>query len=120
MKLLLITGLILFLIYIGYRTFRIANIDNEIEQHLKTGAVILDVRTETEFNTGHINGAINIPLSSLRKDSIPLNKSQNIITTCSHGLRSIKAVEILKSKGFSHVYNGGASSDLEEILNKKR
>lgn len=119
MKPILLTTLILFVLYISYRTIRITNIDAEIEQHLKTGAVILDVRTESEFNTGHIKGAINIPLSELRNNSIPLHKSQNIITTCSHGMRSIKAVEILKSKGFLHVHNGGASSDLEEILNKK-
>lgn len=102
--------------YIAYRTYRILNIDNGLDKLVANGAIILDVRTNTEFKMGHIKNSVNIPLSHLRTDSLPFKKDKIIITCCSHGLRSVKAVTILKEKGFSKVYNGGALSDLEQYL----
>ena len=100
-------------IYVGYRTYRILTLDRGLDKLIKQGAVILDVRTENEFRTGHIVGAVNMPLSRLGKDSLPFDKNQTIITCCSHGLRSVKAVEKLKSRGYHKVYNGGAWNDLQ-------
>lgn len=107
------------LIYIVYRTYRIVNLDKGLEQKIAKGAIILDVRTRYEFETGHIAGAINIPLSHLRTDSIPFDTGKIIITCCSHGLRSIKAVGLLQARGFTKVYNGGAWSDLQETIDVK-
>lgn len=119
MKSILIIAGILLVIYAAYRTYRIATLDRGLTQLLAKGAVILDVRTETEFKSGHINGAVNIPLSRLHGNSIPLDKNLTIITCCSHGLRSVKAVSLLKEKGFTLVYNGGAWIDLEELQKKQ-
>ncbi len=115
--LLLIAGLFI-LIYITFRTYRILNIDKGLDKMVKNGAVILDVRTAAEYKMGHLKNSVNIPLSQLRIDSIPLKKSSKIITCCSHGLRSVKAVSILKEKGFKNTFNGGALSDLEQYLTK--
>ena len=86
---------------------------------IEQGAVILDVRTLDEFETGHIDGAINIPLSKLATEEIPMDKNAIIITVCSHGLRSVKAVERLKARGYNNVFNGGAWSDLASTLKKE-
>jgi len=79
-------------------------------------AVILDVRTPREFADGHIPGAVNIALSKLRDATIPFDSNKVIITCCSHGLRSVKAQEILKKRGFKNTHNGGAWTDLERYV----
>lgn len=116
MKGTLITIAILALIYVGYRTYRIMTLDKGLDSMIEKGAIILDVRTVAEFETGHIRGAINIPLSRLLTDSLPFDKNKAIITCCSHGLRSVKAVEKLKSRGYSNSFNGGAWNDLEASI----
>jgi phage shock protein E len=120
MKTLFIIAGILLVVYVTYKTYSISNIDKGLDKLITNKAIILDVRTETEFNTGHIDGAVNIPLSHLRKDSIPFSNDKEIITCCSHGLRSIKAVDILRSRGFKNAHNGGAWSDLEELCKAKK
>ena len=112
MKTVLIIAGICLIIYVSYRIYRFVNLDRGLDAKIANGAVILDVRTEREFNTGHIEGAVNIPLSRLHNDMIPLDKKLTYITVCSHGLRSVKAVSLLKERGFVHVFNGGAWSDL--------
>ena len=82
--------------------------------------MILDVRTEKEYKTGHIYGAVNIPLSHLHTGPIPFDTSTAIITCCSHGLRSVKAVSLLKQRGYNKVYNGGAWTDLQQLTNRAK
>ena len=105
-------------IYIGYRIFLMHTLSINLSEKIERGGVILDVRTKREFKTGHIKGALNIPLSKLSTDSIPIAKNAVIITVCSHGLRSVKAVERLKERGYSNAFNGGAWSDLEQSIKK--
>ena len=120
MKATLITAGILLLLYLAYRTFRIATTDKGLEHLIENGAVILDVRTESEFATGHIKGSINISLGTIRERYVELDKKKTYITCCSHGLRSVKVESLLKERGFKQVYNGGAWSDLEPIVERNR
>jgi len=106
----------LLLLYLAYRTYRFVMLDKDLDQVLTKKALILDVRTPGEFAGGHIEGAVNIPLSRLHADTIPLDKKALIVTCCSHGLRSVKAVTLLKERGFTQVHNGGAWTDLAEKL----
>nr|WP_294859799.1 rhodanese-like domain-containing protein [uncultured Fluviicola sp.] len=105
------------LIYIGYRTYRFMNLDKGLAKKIEQGAIILDVRTAGEYETGHIKGSINIPLSRLRAKKLSLNKDKTYITVCSHGLRSVRAMNLLKEKGYRKVFNGGALADLENEIN---
>jgi len=114
----LIAGVVL-LVYISYRTYRFATLDNGLAEKIEKGAVILDVRTEKEFETGHIDGSINISLGTIRERYKELDTNKTYITCCSHGLRSVKVETILKEKGFKNVFNGGAWSDLEKIVKSK-
>jgi rhodanese-related sulfurtransferase len=70
-------------------------------------AIIIDVREDNEWNTVHIPGAIHIPLAQLstRLSELQPYKNTAIITQCRSGARSAKALDILKSAGFSHVQN---------------
>ena len=120
MKTIYIIGGMVLLIYISYRTFRFATLDNGLDKKIANGAIILDVRTENEYKTGHIKGSINISLGTIRERYIELDNSKKYITCCSHGLRSVKVESILKEKGFKNVFNGGACSDLENIVHKEK
>lgn len=70
-------------------------------------AVVLDIREEKEFHSGHIVNSIHVPLGFL-KDRIPeleKHKSKPIIVGCRSGSRSAKACSVLKKQGFESVYN---------------
>ncbi len=118
MKTIIIIASICLLIYVGYNIFLNYSVYKDVKEKYKKGAVILDVRTEREFERGHISNAVNISLGTLKEKCIGLDTNKTYITCCSHGLRSVKAMSLLKEHGFKHVYNGGAWSDLEETIKK--
>jgi phage shock protein E len=120
MKSILVIAITLLMIYVVYRTYRFAMIDNGLDAKIANGAVILDVRTVEEYKTGHIDGSINISLGTIRDRYTELDPGKTYITTCSHGLRSVKAESLLKERGFRNVYNGGAWVDLEKIVDKQK
>lgn len=68
-------------------------------------AVIIDVREDDEWNAGHIADAVHIPLNQLdaRLSELQQYKDTAVITQCRSGGRSLKALEVLKSAGFSKV-----------------
>jgi len=74
---------------------------------INEGAVIIDVRSPQEFQSGHVRKSKNIPLNELDTKYKTLKNNQPIITCCASGMRSGSAVSFLKSKGFTKVYNGG-------------
>lgn len=119
MKNILIFCGIVLLIYMVYRVYKYQTLDNGLNQLIKKGAIILDVRTEKEYETGHIEDSKNISLGTIRERYTELDPDKTYITVCSHGLRSVKVETILKEKGFKHVYNGGAWSDLQKSFNLK-
>lgn len=69
--------------------------------------LILDVRSRREFKETHLNGAINIPLSELKKNvnKYLQNKNRKILVCCEYGVRSKQAAEILENLGYTQVYN---------------
>ena len=79
----------------------------DFKEVIKNGAIIVDVRTTGEYKSGHIDGAVNIPLPELNKKLNKLDKSKSIITCCASGVRSGSAKSILKSSGFE-AHNGGS------------
>ncbi len=82
---------------------------------MKSGAVIIDVRTKGEYQAGHIKGALNIPLDSLKSSLSKLKKEQPVITCCASGIRSSSAKSVLKSNGFE-AYNGGGWTSLQSKI----
>jgi rhodanese-related sulfurtransferase len=83
---------------------------------VQQGAVIVDVRTPGEFNSGHIKGAVNIPVDSIRNKINDLKKKgKPIITCCASGMRSSTAAGILKQNGIE-AYNGGAWGSLNNKI----
>ena len=87
--------------------------DANIDELISKGAMILDVRTEREFSSGHLDGAVNIPLDRLQTNVSTLNKNRPIITCCASGIRSATAKRILIQNGFAQVFNGGSWTNLK-------
>lgn len=76
-------------------------------QLIQDGAIVLDVRTPSEFSRGHIDGAINIPIETLRDNMHQLaNKRKLIIACCTDGSKSWYAKNLLDSTGYSVVDAG--------------
>ena len=88
----------------------------DLKEVMKNGAVIVDVRTKGEYQGGHIKGSVNIPVQTLGGNLSKLKKDKPIITCCASGMRSANAKNILKSNGFTEVYNGGGWMGLQNKL----
>ncbi|MDQ6964849.1 MAG: rhodanese-like domain-containing protein [Mariprofundales bacterium] len=67
--------------------------------------VMLDVRTQQEYDQGHIKGAVLIPVQSLseRIDEVP--KDRQLYLYCRSGVRSARASRLLAQQGFTSVEN---------------
>ena len=84
---------------------------------IKEGAIILDVRSKGEYGSGHIRGSMNIAVEQLGNNLNKLkDKNKPIITCCASGMRSASAKSILRSKGYTQVYNGGSWTSLRNKI----
>jgi phage shock protein E len=79
-------------------------------------STILDVRTEKEFNAGHLKNAINIPHTEIREKikSQALGKEAKIIVYCRSGRRSSIAKSNLEKMGYKNVINAGSYEKLKK------
>lgn len=77
---------------------------NEIDKTSRD-RIIIDSRTQEEYDLGHIEGAINIPLDELRNRIAEIPADKKIIVYCAVGLRGYLASRILMQKGYTQVYN---------------
>ncbi|AZB26978.1 rhodanese-like domain-containing protein [Chryseobacterium bernardetii] len=83
---------------------------------VKQGAVIVDVRSKSEYAGGHIKGSLNIPVDQLDKNLSKLSKDKTIITCCASGMRSASAKSILQNNGYKNVHNGGGWMSLNNKI----
>lgn len=72
----------------------------ELLDYDMSNSTLVDVRSEIEFDNGHMKGAINIPLDNLRERLSELDRNKEIIVYCQVGLRGYVAERILKQKDF--------------------
>lgn len=78
----------------------------------KEAAIVLDVRTEEEFVTGHICNAINIPIDELEERLFEIkDKDITLLVYCKSGARSAVACEILDINDYTNIYNIGGLVD---------
>ena len=82
--------------------------------------LILDVRDATEFTSGHIQGAKNIPIADLpnRLKEIEKFKDKPVLVHCQRGSRAKNAIKVLKAQQFSQLNNlqGGLDAWVEAKL----
>ena len=70
---------------------------------LEGDVTVLDVREPQEWQSGHIAGAIHIPLGDLARRAGEVDASKPVVTVCRSGRRSLEAVRILRQAGLSDV-----------------
>jgi len=90
----------------------------DVREHLKQGAQVVDVRSPSEFNSGHLSSAINIPLDEI-ETSLPLkvrDKNQVLLLHCQSGMRSGVAVRKLKTMGYTKAFNLGSLARAKAIV----
>ena len=79
-----------------------------LKQLVADGALLLDVRSLHEYASGHIEGAINIPVSNITQQVSKLGDLRTpVIVYCRSGARSTRAQSTLRAQGFTQVYNLG-------------
>ena len=80
---------------------------------------IIDVRTVGEFQAGHIDGALNIPVDQIEQGVAGIKgikPDSKILLYCRSGRRSSHAAVILGSRGFRQVVDGGGMDTLARSL----
>lgn len=82
--------------------------DTDLTELINKGAFLVDVRTVSEFASGSVKGAINIPLDTVSNQLAKFKNKPHIIVFCQSGMRSSQAASILKQNGFTNVTNGGS------------
>ncbi|TDM07105.1 rhodanese-like domain-containing protein [Macrococcus lamae] len=76
-----------------------------------TDDIVLDVREIDEYNNGHINDAVNLPLSTLDQQADTLDKEKAYYVICKRGGRSTKAAEYLHAQGYDVTNVEGGMDD---------
>lgn len=83
--------------------------DNKLKDLMKDkeNTILIDVRSEEEYEEKNIEDSINIPLNNLLYsiDDIGEYKDKNVIIYCRSGHRSITACNLLSMEGFNKIYN---------------
>jgi adenylyltransferase/sulfurtransferase len=91
----------------------------ELKAELDRGEVltIIDVREPQEYQINRLPGSVLIPLGDLPKRYVELDPNTNIVTQCKSGMRSAKAQDFLRSKGFTRVRNltGGVLGWIDQV-----
>ncbi|HET6562024.1 MAG TPA: rhodanese-like domain-containing protein [Marmoricola sp.] len=87
---------------------------SEVSSVLADGAVVIDVRTPSEFAAGHVTDALNIDVASddFEAKVDALDKGETYVVYCRTGSRAARAIETMKHLGFDNLVNGGAFDEL--------
>ena len=89
-------------------------------EKVRNGALVIDVRSPGEFNSGHLTTAINIPLDEI-ETALPKrvkDKNQVLLLHCASGMRSGMAKSKLIGMGYANTFNLGGYGRAEEIIGK--
>jgi phage shock protein E len=86
------------------------------------GLCVIDVRTDEEWTTDHVAGALHLPLDQVRTGigTLVPDKETAIGVYCAHGMRAGRAAKILKELGYSHVENLGGLDDAKKKASNAR
>lgn len=75
--------------------------------------IVLDVRTEEEYNEGHIKGAVLLPDNEIKEkvEAVIPDKSKSVLVYCRSGRRSAAAAKELIDMGYTNVFDFGGIMD---------
>ena len=90
--------------------------NTELKEVLADNAYLVDVRTPSEFASGSVKGAVNIPLDKISGQLSKFKGKKNIVVFCRSGNRSGQAKSILEKNGFDNVVNGGTWQNVNSLI----
>ncbi len=110
-RILMYIPIILLLVYFGFSQFEKNDITtistNQLAEKLNNqdsdNILFVDVREPNEYETGYIEGMVNIPLSTLETKYTNIPKDAEVILFCRSGNRSLQAAQMLKKKGYTNL-----------------
>lgn len=119
MKYIIISLLVLIAIYV-FKTRAAGDSTQTKEVKVLINPTIIDVRSQEEFNSGHIDGAILIPHDKIKEliSSKVKDKKTNIVVYCRSGHRAGLAKKYLDELGYENVENYGSMAQAKKLLNK--
>ena len=81
-----------------------------------SGVFVIDVRTEDEWKSGHVEQAAHIPHTEIadRINEVTTDKDAKIVVYCAVGGRAAKAKDTLEQLGYTNVENGGGYDDVKQ------
>ena len=77
---------------------------------------VIDVRSEAEWNTGYLEGALHIEWQDILQISTQIPKDEQIYLYCRSGNRSDKATKILLEAGYINAKNAGSINEASKLL----
>ena len=109
--------LLAFMIFGSFATFA----EDKFESNKISNPILIDVRTDSEWNEGYIETAIHIPLDRIMEEieSLMVNKDQMIYLYCRSGNRSGKAEKALQRLGYANAKNIGGIKEASSSLQLK-
>lgn len=87
----------------------------EARAKIKEGAFLVDVRSPEEYESGHIEGAVNIPHDQVESRTGEFGKDlhRDIVLYCGSGRRANFAADVLRKQGYTSVFNAGGYDELK-------
>ena len=102
----------------GRPTSLVASIEpSEFPEFYSQGLTVLDVRNIGEFENGHLEGEVNIPLGVIESRLQEFEPDRDYLVHCAGGYRSMIASSIMQRHGFNHVLNvRGGFAKLKQLM----
>ena len=93
---------------------------NDYEKIFSKENVLIDVRTPSEYQAGHLKNAVNIPYDKIKSEieKLASDKAQTIVVYCRSGRRADIAAKNLTGLGYKNVINAGRYNELKKLEEK--
>lgn len=93
---------------------------SEFEKKISEKPLVFDVRKKSEYDSEHVEGAINVPLNKINEHLAEFPKDKPFIVHCAGGYRSMIASSILKQRGWDNFVDVEGGFDAIKKTNVKR
>ncbi|UKM64811.1 rhodanese-like domain-containing protein [Flavobacteriaceae bacterium GSB9] len=92
----------------GFLDFIFGSKKRQVKRYLEKGAIILDVRSKREWDAGHIENAMHVPLDDLTENVDKIKRlNKPVVVCCQSGVRSAKAAKFLNLNNIDATNGGG-------------
>src|SRR4030095_3987337 len=91
--------------------------NGRIKEALRRGAIVIDIRTASEFDRGKVPDSINIPIDRININLKRIVQMKAPIIICSNSdSENERVIEVLKANGVNEIYNGGSWTRVSRMM----